>query len=160
MIFSAGPPLRDIHMPAPPGWWPPAPGWWALAGIVLLIVLVVLWRRLGGRGSRRRWREVSGELAQLDEQYDKDHDGSAYASGVSQLLRRVARLYLPDAASATGEAWHAAVRQLAPDAASAQTLQELDASIYRPHADLDVPAITAAARQWLRHVLKRGPRHA
>ncbi|MFM8332415.1 MAG: DUF4381 domain-containing protein [Candidatus Methylumidiphilus sp.] len=40
--------LRDIHLPAPVGWWPPAPGWWLLLiGVPLIIVaLVWLWRWL------------------------------------------------------------------------------------------------------------------
>ncbi len=27
--------LKDIHLPVPPGWWPPAPGWWLLFALLL-----------------------------------------------------------------------------------------------------------------------------
>src|SRR5690606_36013348 len=37
-------PLRGIHLPVEPQWWPPAPGWWLLGGLVLaaLVAAAVL----------------------------------------------------------------------------------------------------------------------
>lgn len=46
--------LRDIHLPATGGFWPPAPGWWLLALILLLSLAGLCWllhrrhRRTGG----------------------------------------------------------------------------------------------------------------
>ena len=62
---AAGPELRDIHLPPPPGWWPPAPGWWllALVGVVVLVLAVrMLWRL----ERDRRWRaRVRAELERI-----------------------------------------------------------------------------------------------
>ncbi len=61
--------LRDIHLPAVPGWWPPAIGWWLLA-LVLAGILAWMIRRLAGRWRRFRpartartlYRELAREL--------------------------------------------------------------------------------------------------
>ncbi|MEM7194830.1 MAG: DUF4381 domain-containing protein [Pseudomonadota bacterium] len=48
--------LRDIHLPASPGWWPPAPGWWviALLGTVSAVwIFRVILNRRKGRLKRR-----------------------------------------------------------------------------------------------------------
>jgi len=42
--------LVDVEPPPPVPWWPPAPGWYALAGLVTLAVVWLLWR------GARRWR--------------------------------------------------------------------------------------------------------
>ena len=57
--------LRDIHLPAAPGWWPPAPGWWLLAllGITLLILAIrALQRRMHRQRPLRHARRLYGEL--------------------------------------------------------------------------------------------------
>ena len=49
-------PLRDIRLPAEPGFWPLAPGWWMLLILftVLLIVLAIKWHRYAQK--KRRWQ--------------------------------------------------------------------------------------------------------
>ncbi|WP_105103990.1 DUF4381 domain-containing protein [Microbulbifer pacificus] len=46
--------LRDIHEPAPIGWWPLASGWWILAGAVIALVFTGILFALHLRQKRRR----------------------------------------------------------------------------------------------------------
>lgn len=79
-------PLRDIHLPAPVGWWPPAPGWWILAGLILGALVVALVRY------RRRYREraalkaLQGVLADLE----SGAEPVFCLQRVSMILRRFA----------------------------------------------------------------------
>ena len=86
---AAGPVLRDIHLPAAPGWWPPAPGWWILAGIVLA-VLVVLWRVWS---RRRRLAQARVRLVQDFNTLLQQHPESAAAriADISLFLRRAGK---------------------------------------------------------------------
>ncbi|MGX9720927.1 DUF4381 family protein [Stenotrophomonas acidaminiphila] len=92
-------PLRDVHLPAAPGWWPPAPGWWLLLAGALLVVLVIAAVRLHRRRRCRRWESLfDGALAAAG--------GAAARVGMaSELLRRAARRRDPQAALLQGEAW-------------------------------------------------------
>lgn len=99
MTASAGIPLRDIHLPQAPGWWPPAPGWWLLAALVLAAAAFgawLLWKRL----RRRR------ALARLfDEEVAATRGGPERVAAISALLRRAAIGRDPAAAALEGEAW-------------------------------------------------------
>lgn len=82
--------LRDIHVPAAPGWWPPAPGWW-IAALALLGVLAVLvrlgrraWRR---RGPIRRARALHALLVARCRAGELD--GPEYAHAANELLKRL-----------------------------------------------------------------------
>lgn len=154
-----GPVLRDIHLPADPGWWPPAPGWWVLAGVVLGVAGWLGWRRWRGRVARRRLRQADAELSALRAAHAVDGDTSALAAGVSQLLRRVARLGDISAGVARGAQWKAVLSHGSPDPATVDVLARVDEAIYQPRSDLDAEAVVNAARAWLRHVLLRGPGH-
>jgi len=156
MKLQPGPVLRDIHLPPSPGWWPPAPGWWLLATLLLLAIFLLVRRIRRDLPPRRRWRAVSDELARLEQRWAADGDAASFAAGVSQLLRRAARTREPAAVGVYGDAWHATLQRLAPDAGTAQPLLTLDAALYRPQSVLQVDAVTRAARVWLRYVLLSG----
>lgn len=160
MSAPPGPQLRDIHVPPPPGWWPPAVGWWLLAVLLLALLAVLGWRFLRRRRQRSRWRAARAELDALAARQANAADVALYAAGVSQLLRRAARLHEPAAGTASGPDWQALLQRLAPDATLARPLLQLEAVIYRPRPVLDVAATHRAAHAWLRHVLLRKRRHA
>lgn len=96
-------PLRDIHLPGEPAWWPPAPGWWLLTALLLL----ALWW-YGRRALRaiRRHRERARLVAALRE-IERIHADAPVAqlAATSELLRRACRRHAPAALSLQGDAW-------------------------------------------------------
>ena len=103
--------LRGYHPPDPVSWWPPAPGWWLLA---LLIVGLLTWVMVWALGARRRRRLARAapraaldELAALRAAHARDGDATAFARGLSRLLRRFALARYPRRAVAglSGEDW-------------------------------------------------------
>jgi hypothetical protein len=95
-------PLKDIHLPDPPGWWPPAPGWWVLAALILF-ALVWMVRRL--YRSRRRQARIARSLQQFDRAIAAADGSPARLAAASVLLRRAARLQDPAAAVLIGQDW-------------------------------------------------------
>lgn len=97
-------PLRDIHIPAPVGWWPPAQGWWLLAICIpaLLALLFWLYKRLTRQTAVKAAKR---ELAALRQ--NAALDDRQKLAALSVLFRRTAVSLFPraDTASLTGEAW-------------------------------------------------------
>ncbi|UXI68998.1 DUF4381 domain-containing protein [Tahibacter amnicola] len=147
------PQLRDIHVAAAPGWWPPAPGWWILAVLVLagLAMLLIQWRRQRRRARRaRRLREA---LGQVRRQFQGSADRAAYAAALSQFLRRLALRIRPAAAVLQGQDWITFLDRHGDGFSRiADTL--LDAP-YRPATDLDVEALYDTVDRHLTSVLAR-----
>lgn len=143
----AGPVLRDIHLPPPPGWWPPAPGWWLLAGLLIVCIWFVArrWRQARQRTQRRR------ALIAMLETVLAQHEQSPplQAAGLHHLLRRVARRLDPAAATQRGEAWRATLARVAVSGDTIDRLMQLDEAMYRPGTATDMQATVAAARDWL-----------
>lgn len=151
-----GPVLRDIHLPDA-AWWPPAPGWWIVAALVVLasgIIAALLWRRARLRVRRAALREIDS----LEAAYARDADAARLADGASRLLRRVARLVEPEAASLAGEAWRAFLHRHARTEATRAALDRLLAARYLARPGLDAPALLAALRAWCGSALRGGHR--
>ncbi|RWU14889.1 DUF4381 domain-containing protein [Xanthomonas phaseoli] len=92
-------PLRDVHLPPSPSWWPLAPGWWLVIAMVVLVVGSAFfgwWRR---RQRQRRW------LAAFDAELAHATTPAQRLAAVSVLLRRAARRVDPQADRLQGEAW-------------------------------------------------------
>jgi len=102
-------PLRDIHLPAEPSWWPPAPGWWLLAVVVLAAACFSVIRLRGRQRHRRFRRAVLAEVDRIWERHVADDSGAAIVGEWSALLRRACLRYRPALASCSGEAWPAAL---------------------------------------------------
>jgi hypothetical protein len=150
----SGPDLRDIHLPPDPAWWPPAPGWWMLAALVVLALLVGAWQWRRYRRMLRQRRHVLLELEQLAQRHRQDGDAEALASGLHQLLRRVARRHEALATRQRGDAWRRTLARMPIDTATLDVLLDLDRQIYHPHVSFDHAAAIKAVRQWLRWALK------
>jgi hypothetical protein len=91
-------PLRDVHLPPAPPWWPPAPGWLLLGAAALLALGVGLGLWAWRRARRRRWqRQFDAALG--------TGTVPAQVAAVSELLRRAARRRDPAAAALQGEPW-------------------------------------------------------
>ena len=148
-------PLRDIHLPAEPGWWPPAPGWWLVAALVALVAVLAAWWLLRRRHSVTR--RVAREVERLVGQWRERGDSRALLTGLSSTLRRAAIAVggREAAAGLVGERWRAHLN--APldgrpfDAAPGALL--LDAAWRREPPPLDagdVEALEALCRRWAR----------
>ena len=168
---SAGPILRDIHLPPAPAWWPPAPGWWLLAGALACVVALVA-RAALRHWRARRWRAaVMAELEHVAGSQRAEPDPARFAAQVSQLLRRAGRIIDPASATLRNEAWLAFLDSRLPPAQSARAPFERGAgraltdAPFRAPGDaaldeVDAPALLALAREWLQAALPRGREHA
>jgi hypothetical protein len=145
--------LRDIHMSASPGFWPPAPGWWVLAAIVaalLGLAGMALSRRLA---VRRRRRALLDALDRLNRNIDPQTQAHEYIAGINRLFRTVAIRAFPDSActSMQGEAWVEFIRSLQPDRLDGSSLAVLASGPYQPGPVFDVEALNQQVSAWVRH---------
>jgi hypothetical protein len=96
-------PLRDIHLPAGIGWWPPAPGWWLLLALAVGAVLAVLWRYR----SRYRERAALRGLKAVAKALSDGGSPGVCIQRISMIVRRFAMSVAgaQPVAGLTGEAW-------------------------------------------------------
>jgi hypothetical protein len=110
--------LRDLHLPAPPGYWPPAPGWWVLATLAAALAAIVVVRIYRAHRRRRPFRIAERGLDTLLVATRQHELGArAFADAVNALLKRAlihgARRL--DAAPLTGAAWLAYLDAIVAD---------------------------------------------
>lgn len=102
--------LRDIHLPAEIGNWPPAPGWYALVAVVLLLIVgLCLW--LWHRHRQNAWRRAALlELDSIVSEYQAhssatSEDDARCHQQINLLLKRITHQNDSHAASLSGAAW-------------------------------------------------------
>lgn len=142
--------LRDIHLPAAPGLWPPAPGWWLL-GAVALGLLLYLSAKI-----RRRYHRAAPRRAFIEalQKVDTLHTDRALIE-ISRLLRRfmiacrgretIARLH--------GAQWIEFIARETPQpfVLPQNVAEALRDAHFRPRADIDVSMLRHNLIEWARH---------
>ncbi|QSP94363.1 DUF4381 domain-containing protein [Marinobacter salinisoli] len=143
--------LRDIHLPATGGFWPPAPGWWALAMILLVAVITLVWLTHTRRQKTRWHRQAKSELADLEQRQAPD---AAWFAQLNSLLKRAARQRYPERhpEALSGEAWIAFLLEKAPGEriAARPVVEALVHSAWQPDVTADPHQALEFARRWLR----------
>lgn len=148
--------LRDLHLPAEPGLWPPAPGWWVLGVAVLaLLIAAVAWARHRRRGGPRLRVRARRSLQALAEDHAGSDDTRALLRDVAAWQRRVAvACFGPDAASITGAQWTARLCAQG-DPRDADVWAAVAEHRYQPRPPaVDRDALLAACRRWLEAVTR------
>ena len=145
--------LRDIHLPATSGWWPPAPGWWAVSALALitLAALAWLWRN---HHKHNLWkRQARTELAELARQAEQARHEPRWFSELNSLLKRVARRTHTSRhpESMTGRQWIDFLLETLPKdrIAARDTAEALVAAAWQPKPDLEPRDALAFASLWL-----------
>lgn len=143
--------LRDIHAAPDVSWWPPAPGWWLLALLALMVLLWLVRRALAERRRRLRRRRLLEHLDRLQETTDPAGQPQAWLAAVNALLKLVALQAFPgqQVARLEGHAWTSFLADTG--LAGEEALAALGDDLYRPRPEVDVAAVSAAARNWIEH---------
>lgn len=140
--------LRDIHLPPEPALsWLPESGI-VLGALLLAIALWHVWRRRSTRASRAALRTLSA----LADAHARDGDATAFARGLSRLLRQHAIHCFPRSGveRLTGKAWlqfldaHGGAGAFCDGAGAL-----LDARPYQAAGEIDGAALVMLARRWL-----------
>ncbi len=99
--------LRDLHLPAPIGWWPLAPGWWLVIALLLVGLGWLLWLAWRTRQFNAPRRYAIRALASVEAEYLTHRDPLTLGRQLSELLRRGMMAYAPrhEVAGLTGESW-------------------------------------------------------
>jgi hypothetical protein len=145
--------LRDIHLPAPIGWWPPAPGWWLL-GVFILCAGSALIYFLLRRYKQRRYRRLALQNAkQIYAQWKQQRDPLAFIQALNRLLKQTALVAFPHRpiAALSGAAWLGFLDSNLPQPQFDQPATRVLADVYRNHVDtLQPEALLSAVEYWLR----------
>lgn len=146
--------LRDIHLPTPISWWPPAPGWVALATLVTLSIVFLIWRRKRAFNQLHYERLALKQLCELETIYQQDKlDTTQTLCRLSPLMRQIALLYLPtrEIAGLHGEQWLQALDKLFMTNLFSQGAGRvlLDGP-YKTHNNTDLSPIFNDVKNWLK----------
>jgi hypothetical protein len=155
---TAGPELRDIHVPQVSMWWPLAPGWWVLLALLVAAIVAGVFFLHRRAAWNRRVDAALGDLRDATARYTVDGNVAAFATTANQLLRRVARTRDPHSVVLKGVAWHDALAIMSPRQ-DVQRLAAIEDAIYRPEATLDVLPTARDVEAWVRVALRRRTSH-
>ncbi len=144
--------LKDIHLPAPIGWWPLAPGWYFLTLLVILVLGLMAYYWHKKYQQNRAKKEALQLLARYEQQYQQDNNAQIATAQISELLKRVALVYYPRdrVAGKYGEEWLAFLQQTSKKLDFSEVNLLLLQVPFQPGAAHDVSPLFIKARQWIK----------
>lgn len=154
-------PIRDLHLPGEPGFWPLAPGWWALLVIAVVLVATLLVAAIRRMRRNRARKFALRQLRQARVEYDTHGNPVLLATTVSDILRRTMLAYAPrhEVAGLSGDDWAAWLDRGLPEplfstGAGAALLSLPYRNPRGDHGSVDVDALCDAAAARIRTPLE------
>jgi hypothetical protein len=148
--------LRDIHLPAEPGYWPLAPGWWVLI-VIALVLIYFLYKKIAKiRQLKHTNNLMQQELLVIRESYAKHKDKHKLAIDVSNLLNRFVRHVLKDsnASSLTGDAWIAYLNSRVQGNVFDDFKNELTQAQYQKNVEFDDSRLFSTVKNYFPKAIK------
>ena len=144
--------LKDIHEPAPIGWWPLAPGWWILAGVLIALGFAAVWLYFYWRRQRQK-KLYRTEGIRLLKALDLQQPRAVEA--INLLLKRVAVVTFGRAQCGplTGERWIEFLRATADTSMPESSRRAILESLYSANdpAEQDLEILRNYAIDWIRN---------
>lgn len=136
-------PLKDIHLPEAPGFWPLAPGWWILIVVVIISITAafyiskVLIKK--HRQKRALNQRILSEFKNIQLAYNDSKNQHQLACDISAFLRRLIlhELKAGDAVSLADDEWIVGLEYLTGVDLSAHKKALVEAP-YNPNIQFDV----------------------
>lgn len=149
-------PLKDVHLPPEPLFFPPAIGWWLIMGVILTFSLLMIlffyfWKLSPKRYALRLLKKIEVQKLPLAE------------TGVQLdvLLKRVALIAFPreKVASLSHKEWADFLIHHGNGTLSAEQADFIVSSVYLPHQKavaISTEKLYNAIKEWICCVLKKG----
>jgi hypothetical protein len=149
--------LRDIHLPADPGYWPLAPGWWLLMIICTVIVYFLIKQFLKIRKRKKINHLLQQQLFNIHEEYKNHQNKHQFAIDIAELLRRFVKYILkdPQATSLTGKDWVVYLNNSSDQPIFSKFERELTQAQYLPNVEFDVYSLFATIKNYFPAAIKR-----
>lgn len=147
--------LHDIVLPQAVGWWPLAWGWWVLLALLTSFAALVIFYRQRDKKRQHYRLAARNELDNLLRKYQQDKNAANYLQQLSILLRRSAISAQPHTfpVDVKGEAWLQWLDNNCPETKEGFSIgsgRALLTGPYEAHPDIDVNAVHALVKLWLR----------
>ena len=138
--------LKGLHYPVAPDFWPLAWGWYVILGGILLLVLIIIYKR------------TSSPLAYATREMKKIQKSASekQLKLLSQLLKRVAMAHYGREAIAplSENAWQEFLLASAPGILTKEEANQLAYAIYNPTPKAPSKKLFSACQKWIQKVLK------
>lgn len=145
-------PLRDIKLPAEPGFWPLAPGWWVLilATLAVTVWLGIKWYKY--RQKKRRWMEIDQQLSKIEFDFRQSQDRQKLLTEVSTFLRRFVKyqLHHDRATSLSGHEWIDYLSQFKNSDSFAPFESALTVGVFQADCEYDANRLLQTTRLFIK----------
>ena len=145
-------PLRDLKLPPEPGFWPLAPGWWVLIGLLLVLLVWIIIKRLRHQRKKSRWQQINQQLSDIEFRYQQHQNKQQLLAEVSTFLRRFVRFQLKQQQATTfsGQNWVDHLNQLQGAAAFAPFATSLTQGVFQAKHEYDADGLLTTARSFIK----------
>lgn len=151
-------PIRDIHLPPIPGWWPVAPAWWLALFILLTIIFVGIWlfKKIKHKSTQQL---AMKKFLVIKSRYANDQNKTVLLQQISVLLRRICMSYSSrqTIAGLIGKQWIAHINSATNTSCPVLINKQLFIDgPYQKHIDYDANELLLFIQTWIQSLPAEG----